>query len=183
MTREEMIGILKGLEVLPFFPSSEGSMKALAHLVESMMTSDDQVEWLVNRMTGGLYAEWPGPAEVRAVFTNKFKPADGINGYSSVYPDGIPSEKREPPPMLALPPGVEASVDPVLEASIHALAERLNTNRTGRRRRQVPGIPFVEVPPKRRITQADVDRETERLRDERARRELGEDGDADSTTA
>ena len=44
--------------------------------------------------TVALYNEWPGPQEVRAVFCSRFKPADSIEAYSSVYMDGIPSESE-----------------------------------------------------------------------------------------
>ena len=42
--------------------------------------------------------------EVRAVFCSKFKPADGIDVYSAVYLDGIPSEKESAPAVLPAAP-------------------------------------------------------------------------------
>jgi hypothetical protein len=172
MSRRNIFATLKGLQLLRFFPASEEIMDALVDEVMSMAASEDQVKWLVKRMLS-LYAEWPGPGEMRAVFCNRYKPKDGISAYSSVYPDGIPSEKPEPPALLALPAGHKVSTDPILEAAICALAEAKDLNRI-RPRRRVPDVPEIEVPPERRITQADVDLEVERLREKRARQELEE---------
>lgn len=166
------------LALLPYFPAGDDVVADLSEFVEEFATDDAQVDWLGKRMLA-LYREWPGTMELRACFCAKFKPATGKTTFSTVYPDGIPSEKPEPPPLLALPPGVEASKDPLIETSMRALAANKDLNRVGRRR-VVPGIPVVEVPPERRITQADVDREKERQRDEKARREL-EGGDAEPT--
>ncbi len=93
MKFEKIMEILCGLRLLPFFPSDEHAMLALVRMVGAMAKSEDQVQWLVNRMTSGLYAQWPGPQEMRACFCSKFPPKDGINAYSSVYLDGIPAER------------------------------------------------------------------------------------------
>lgn len=91
----EMLG---ELAVLKFFPAgSTDVLKALARMCGQMCQSEAQVRWLVDRMTGGLYTEWPGPAEMRACFCSRFRPNDGISVCSGVYPEGIPSERASEP--------------------------------------------------------------------------------------
>ena len=104
--------MLGGLALLKYFPSDPEARGELAVMVCEMMTSEEQVDWLVRRMRT-LYNEWPGPKEMRAVVCSKFKPADGIDCYSEVYMDGIPSERENLPALEAprdprsreLPPG------------------------------------------------------------------------------
>jgi hypothetical protein len=163
--------LLRRLQILRFFPSDDDSIKGLLSLVNSLATDDDQVEWLVSRMLSGLYNEWPGPIELRAVFCTRFKPKDGYSIAGSLkYPgdEGIPGQLCGPEPKLpALPPGRKASADPNLEASICALAEVKDINRVTRPRR-VPSIPVEN-----QITQADIDRAVAENRERRARRDLG----------
>ena len=66
MNPREVLRILNGLRVLPYFPSDEYVMNALVRLCGSMCENLEQVRWLVDRMTSGIYAQWPGPAEMRA---------------------------------------------------------------------------------------------------------------------
>lgn len=93
MNIKRVTEMLCGLRILPFFPGDENAMLALVRMVGEMATSEDQVRWLVNRMTSGIYTRWPGPHEMRACFCSRYRPQDGINAYSTVYLDGIPSER------------------------------------------------------------------------------------------
>ncbi len=138
MNPREVLRILNGLRVLPYFPSDEYVMNALVRLCGSMCENLEQVRWLVDRMTSGIYAQWPGPAEMRACLCCRYKPKDGVSAYSSVYPDGLPPDPTAPPRMgiigatlKALPPGHVVSADPQAEAAVMAAVELL-------KRRQVP---------------------------------------------
>ncbi len=101
---EQINGIVAELATLPYYRSEEAAHLAVVRIVGQMATNVDQVRWLVSRMTSGIYTEWPGPGELRACFCSKFKPADGIECHSSVYPDGIPSERTSQPWIAAAPP-------------------------------------------------------------------------------
>jgi len=177
MNRDEVMGILEGLQVLPFFPTGPAAMAKLVDLVFSMATSLDQVAWMVDRMTNGTtFTQWPGPVGMRQCFCSKYKPVDGYSISSSdEFPEGFPSEKPKEQ-RRALSPGKKASEDPALEASVCALAEVKDMNRVTRRPRRVPAIPVGGQP----ITQADIDRAVEENRDRRARGEVGLDGDEEA---
>ena len=116
MNPKRVLEMLAELAMLRFFPAGNSAVLiGLARLVNQMCAEESQVRWLVDRMTSGIYAEWPGPQEMRACFCSRFKPKDGLNAYSTVYPDGIPlSEPRariEPPPVrafLTAPEGEES---------------------------------------------------------------------------
>jgi len=101
-----------------YFPSEPAARLALVELMRDLTDDEEKVRWLVKRMRT-LYAEWPGEREMRAAFCSKYKPKDGINAYSSVYQEGIPSERQQSQPQIAgpevraLPPAREV-LDPQL---------------------------------------------------------------------
>jgi hypothetical protein len=130
---KRVLEALAGLAMLKFFPANnEAVLAALARLCVNMCRSEDEVEWLVDRMTSGLYQEWPGPLEMRAVYCSRYKPKDGLNAYSQVYPDGIPMSKEGKLKQLAgaelkaLPPGHVASADESMEVALR-IAARTNS--------------------------------------------------------
>ena len=170
MNAKKVLGILGELRVLRFFPGDEIAMVALMRLCDAMCHNEDEVRWLVDRMTSGIYSEWPGISEMRACFCNRFKPKDGINAYSSVYPDGLPPDPTAPPrreiaaaELKALPPGRQVSADARLDRSIAMLADVKDMNRV-RRPSQTPPLP-----PEKRITQMDIDREVAKLQEAKRR--------------
>ena len=173
--------VLAGLRLLPFFPEGDAPMNMLVDMVIDMAETEEQVYWLVRRMTSGLYDKWPGPFELRATYCSKFKPKDGIELDSVVYPEGIPSERGGAYDALlsgtqfpALPAGHTVSADPGAEALVAMLDQQLAIDNLKRQTvlKPVPPPPVPEVPPEKRITEKDIARALEQLREERARREL-----------
>jgi len=133
MNVQRVLKTLAGLAMLKFFPANnEAVLEGLARLVVGMCENEQQVEWLVDRMTSGLYQEWPGPLEMRAVYCSRYKPKDGLNAYSQVYPDGIPMSKEGKlrqiagAELKALPPGHVASSDEHMEVALR-IAARTNS--------------------------------------------------------
>lgn len=114
------------LALMRFFPSDESARVALVRMVCEMVRTDEEARWLVSRALQ-LYSEWPGVHELRACFCNRFNPRDGINAYSTVYPDGLPpspdAKLIEAPQRIALPPGHVATVDKQLDEDVKKLAE------------------------------------------------------------
>lgn len=122
MDPERLTILCAPLMLMKFFPPDAQARASLILLIAEMATNEDQVRWLVKRMLN-LYDEWTGPRTLRAVFCQKFKPADGEDLRTAIcpgYPEGLPNEKPEPP-MLALPH--VASADPELEAMVGKLVE------------------------------------------------------------
>lgn len=103
---------IAALTALKFFPGDDDGRLAVTMLIARMTDLDpDRTDWLVKR-TLELFDEYPGPRTLRAILCKRFKPADGIEAhhYSKEYPDGIPSEKPLPAPVLPkLPAGAEAA--------------------------------------------------------------------------
>jgi hypothetical protein len=165
---ERVADLLAGFTMIRFFPADTGGRLELAKMVAAMATDETQVEWLVQRSIS-LYAEWPGAREIRACFCSKFRPADGLSVGSTVYLDGIPSERLiEAAPRLMLPPGHVATIDPAYDQSIRALAISKDLNR-------VPRPAPAEVPTNpdfKPITQADINKAVDELHEKRARAEL-----------
>lgn len=133
MNPKNIMNLLGRLAMLKYFPASNDAvMEGLMVLVGEMCRTEDEVRWLVTRMTSGLYSEWPGPLEMRAVYCSRYSPKDGINAYSQVYPDGIPIDPRSTskciagPEMKALPPGHVASADEHMEVALQ-IAARTNS--------------------------------------------------------
>jgi hypothetical protein len=154
MNPKRILDMLSELAMLKYFPTNNDSVLiGLSRLVAQMCSDESQVRWLIDRMTSGLYAEWPGPQEMRACFCSRFKPKDGINAYSTVYLDGIPLSK--PLPRLP-PPPVRAFLTGPEEPSLFAQDVAA--------RKQRPKIAEVNLNFKR-ITQDDIDEALRRLRE------------------
>jgi len=96
MDFESVTAEVAKLGTMKFFPSDPAVKLALVEFFGDIAENEDQVRWLVKRVRT-LYHEWPGEHELRAAFCSKFRPKDGINAYSQVYLDGIPSEKASEP--------------------------------------------------------------------------------------
>ncbi len=112
---------------LKFFPSDEDARIGIAEQLASMARSEEEIRWLVKRVPE-LHNQWPGIREVRAVFCGRFRPVDGIEAGSEIYPDGIPSERPQRAALaagatMALEPG-EVSADPEMNALVANLAAR-----------------------------------------------------------
>jgi hypothetical protein len=172
MDSDRVLDIMGELTLLKYFPAEPAARLALVKLVVSMASDESQVKWLVQR-TISVCNEWPGPLVFRQIFCSRFRPADGISaGPTEMFPEGLPSE-RPAPSLPALPPGASVSVDPGLERAVSILARAKDMDWP--RRIAAPSIPTN--PDYKPITQADIDKAMEDLRDSWARKELGLDAD------
>ena len=171
---DEVADILSDLECLNFFPTTDGGRMAVIKIVGNMCADLDQVRWLVVRMVT-LYNNWPGPAELRAVFCKRYKPADGIdlrNHTSTYFPDGnIPGETPESPAFpsapflrgrkdLLLPPGHAVSADVEVENEIRRALPAVSMS--AEKRREPAAV--VPVNNFKRITAADLERAASAVR-------------------
>jgi hypothetical protein len=189
MNPNTVLELAAELKILRFFPSDSASLNAVVRVLGAMCQNETRVRWLVHRMTSGLYAEWPGIGEMRACYCSRFKPNDGIEAYSSVYPDGIPLD----PDLLTLEKQLKATAAKTLPApqrqsvstvqtpglDLSELAQLKDLNRIGPnpRLRDIPALrpePFRPRPGGRPITQAEID-EAMRLYREQKEKSSGSD--------
>ena len=115
---------------MSWFPDGAGAKAALMGVLGKMCHDDASIVWLAET-TAALHGKWPGLGEVRAIYCSRFRPKDGIEIYSTVYPDGIPSQCER----AQLPAGAHGALTPggrtlQLEAPGHRLnsAERTELN-------------------------------------------------------
>lgn len=88
------------LSAMPRFPFEVRGRLAVVKLLLKMCEFEHQAHWLVDRMNdGSLFHEWPGTAEMRAVYCSKWKPKDGKFADSKIYRSGIPSEMQKIKPI------------------------------------------------------------------------------------
>lgn len=136
MDIDRINNLVAQLALLDFFPSEPQARIALARMLGEMCESETHAEWLVRVMTCGIYDKWPGVAEMRGIYCQRFQPQDGIDGYSAVYLRGMPEQARlagakviplqlaaapQPP---SLPAGHEFSADVEMEALLRKVAAR-----------------------------------------------------------
>ncbi len=96
LTQQGLNRAVSRISLLPFFPSSDDSARAvIIEELGSLCESDAQAVWLALRM-GQVFNKWPGIALMRAFYCKRFKPADGcdVAATSEDYPDGFPSEAQ-----------------------------------------------------------------------------------------
>jgi hypothetical protein len=92
LTPEAVADGINKLALMAFFPGDPEVRGALIGILMEMVETEEQLDWLIGRALK-LYARWPGVAELRALYCSRWKPKDGVETYSTVYQDGIPSER------------------------------------------------------------------------------------------
>lgn len=70
---------VRALSLLKFFPSGPGEREAVMDLLERIADRPERLGWLVETLVNYV-GEWPGPAQLRALYATRFRPADGIEG-------------------------------------------------------------------------------------------------------
>ncbi len=125
-TFEATNSAISELGALKFFPRDVRARLTLVRLVQDMAFSDDQTKWLIRRALQ-LYDSWEGPKELRALYCSRWRPRDGVEAQSSVYPEGFPPERKPEPKILINPHGISA--DPELERAVRELARAKDMNR------------------------------------------------------
>jgi len=107
--------------LMAFFPGDPDTRSALVWALMQLVETEDQLDWLVSRALK-LYPRWPGVGEIRALYCSRFKPKDGVEGYSEVYEGGFPHES--PAPQIPPKREVVTTADQKLTGQIQAAAGR-----------------------------------------------------------
>jgi hypothetical protein len=76
-TKKHIENAVGRLSALQFFPSDVEGRAAIMRLIERMVGTVEQLQWLCMTMIDRV-GTWRGPVELRGVFCTRFKPADGI---------------------------------------------------------------------------------------------------------
>jgi hypothetical protein len=79
------------LSAIPFFPSNDAAVLEIMHQVEAMIgtkelygsTPQERLDWLVNAAVNAMQT-WNGVPELRGLLCSKWKPADGLEGFSTL---------------------------------------------------------------------------------------------------
>jgi hypothetical protein len=130
LTPETASASVSKLALMAYFPGDPDIRAALVWALLEMIETEEQMQWLVSRALR-LYTKWPGVAELRALYCSHYRPKDGQEAYSSVYPDGIPSERRQAEGRDAAR-GEPVSSDPTLDRMITQAAARKRLKPIGR---------------------------------------------------
>lgn len=127
VSKEGLDWCVAKFSLLAFFPSDTLFRAALVEELAHIAHSDQRLEWLAKR-TLELFSEWPGIHEIRAVYSSRHTPIDGVSADSVAYfdRDGIPAESGVSP-VKAIPaarPNIdELSADPEMQHMIHRVSK------------------------------------------------------------
>lgn len=89
--REAVAAAVRRLSVIPFFPSEEDARMEIMRVIENMIgtgmlygsTPQQRIDWLVKAAVN-VMRRWGGIPELRGILCSRWKPADGIEAYSSL---------------------------------------------------------------------------------------------------
>lgn len=126
LTEVEADRLVERLCLMPFAPTEPGARMALSEMFQEMIDTYEHGKRMVKRIiSSSRYTKLPPPAEIRAVYCSLYPPQDGINAFSSVYPDGDFADARPllAPPLPQLPAGRAATADPELDDGFQKLLE------------------------------------------------------------
>jgi len=132
LSPEEAVVVRDQFSLMKFFPSDPGAKAALSRLLQRMCRSFEEAQWLVDRALD-VYGDWPGTSELRALYCSRFKPMDGIEAYSALFPEGFlngrPQQQQlsEAAPRYQIEAGEPVSVDQELALIVVNLVQHNNT--------------------------------------------------------
>lgn len=189
LTADEISGAVEGLSAIPWFPKEEGARTMIADAIARLCSDSRSCFELVRRMVDG-YKGWPGVREMRICYCALVGlPLSGEDLHSAIseyYPEGFGGPIVSTAPRLVLPAGATPAERTLDDAAWRASLEKDLTTIAPQREYTVDPVKTLEdrkeflrqqhrelMSQIKPITQADVDRAVEDLREKRARAELG----------
>ncbi|MGA3015958.1 MAG: hypothetical protein ABSF62_02480 [Bryobacteraceae bacterium] len=130
MTYEVLRDLVARLSTMRYFPSGPAAQLALIETMTDLTDDEEKVRWLVKRMRQ-VYQEWPGEHELRACFCSRWRPKDGIEAASTIFPEGLPPDPMAPKKQIAaaevkaLPPGQSVSANKSFDTKLRLAVEKL----------------------------------------------------------
>jgi hypothetical protein len=182
-----MVGVML-LSDMDFYPAERLVRMKIADELRCLCRDYEEMDWLVTKMIR-LFTKWPKIPALRHVFFSRYLPLDGIKPIGiceaviEAYPDGIPVDHIEAPAAGTF----KAIAPPEFGARIKMVADEFKMDTppapkadTAKARRppEKPKRKTKEFPDRptnpnfKPITQADIDRAVNQLRESRGRREL-----------
>src|SRR5262249_35970800 len=83
LTHEQAAQGAARLAVCKGYPNDPIVRAEVADMLMEMVEHPDQLEWLLKTMRDCV-GDWPGPRELRAVYSYKFRPLDGNEAWSAL---------------------------------------------------------------------------------------------------
>jgi hypothetical protein len=74
---------IEELAMLQYFPADDGARAAIMRLLARMVPHREALIWVVRTMVDRVGA-WKGPMELRGVLCTRFRPADGVEAFSTI---------------------------------------------------------------------------------------------------
>lgn len=150
------------LSTMRFFPAEASARAEIGIELGLICHNEDRMGWLIRRALQ-LYGEWPGMRELRALYSDLWRPKDGAEAYSEKYPrnegGGFPRHPESAIPgftqQVAAAPEYRQISGPVsedthLETLIHVVAATKAMPKGGRgaggdeTRRKLLDMGFIE---------------------------------------
>jgi hypothetical protein len=150
ITKQDLEIAIRRLKQMRYFPVDAGMEGELMLELASMCHDAERLMWLSRRAIR-LFPDWCGVGELRALYSSRWRPADGIRTFSGIFlategSDGYPVNDREgdnlsrlicpPRPMLQ----IEAPELPIGKVSADARLDRIA-------RSTAAHLPTVQVRP------------------------------------
>lgn len=149
-TKNQIKSCVAQLTIVSFFPSEPLKQALIMRFFQQLVGTNEQLEWLVSVL---LTVDWPGPAQVRALFCTRFPPADGIKEgeqcrLSGFTPNDCEAHRSIAAPDLKLLSAPEKGV--ALDAELIADMNRLEAKcklQAARERGKRSTKKYVYIPP------------------------------------
>jgi hypothetical protein len=87
------IEAVEKLSMLPYFPQGQGAKTAVMEELERITNSPQKLEWLITAYVSHVDG-WTGPAQLRALYSTRWKPLDGIEGGDCRIPGYTPNDSE-----------------------------------------------------------------------------------------
>lgn len=132
-TEQDLRMAVSELAMMAYFPADEDTRSAIMRLLARMVPHRVALIWLVRTMVDRV-GRWSGPTELRGVLCTRFRPADGIEAFSTL-PGFRPEDseaamldEHEQRKVGWLPPAEgerpkQISADPKMERVLRRLSE------------------------------------------------------------
>ena len=83
---------LADFSMCPYFPADPATQAAVGVFLARICPHREALEWLVLTFINRV-GKWQGPVELRGVLATRYRPADGVEAYSTIA--GFTSEESE----------------------------------------------------------------------------------------